>query len=286
MLGIGSYGFITSNQLWVLQQCSDSDVQRLKAINLLDVASNLGLSVSGIIISFILLENFKFLFATISMVLIATSLFLLFVNKKLIDEREAIKFSRSTDFTGSNNKNSKIIIYILFSVFLVGLIISQINSNYPLFLQKKFINLDTRSFSILFILNSMLVVLFQSPLVNAISKYNRIFIVGLGAFLLGFGMLFLNFAIYFYLAVISCIIYTLGEMLFFSVAQLICYEMALPNKKGSSIGIYRTVYAFSRVIGPTFGGIIFSTSPAMLWYVCGLFGLMSLLPAFYFRQLN
>ena len=55
--------------------------------------------------------------------------------------------------------------------------------------------------------------------------------IGYGAFLMGFGMFMLNFSFVFYLAIIACVIYTMGEMSFFSVAQLVCYQEGGAQKK-------------------------------------------------------
>jgi hypothetical protein len=58
VIGIGSYGFITSNHVWVLSRCQSGKSERLKAINILGVASNLGLGLSAVVIS--LLTNSGF----------------------------------------------------------------------------------------------------------------------------------------------------------------------------------------------------------------------------------
>ncbi len=54
--GIASYGFITSNHTWTLGVTTPP--MRLKAINILDAASNLGFGLAGAIISFIALPHF------------------------------------------------------------------------------------------------------------------------------------------------------------------------------------------------------------------------------------
>ncbi len=42
-IGLATYSFITANYLWVLNQSTSEEAHRLKAINLLSTASNLGL---------------------------------------------------------------------------------------------------------------------------------------------------------------------------------------------------------------------------------------------------
>jgi MFS family permease len=87
------------------------------------------------------------------------------------------------------------------------------------------------------------------------------------------------------MAIFSCIIYTMGEIIFFSVSQLVCYENGLQNKKGTSLGLYRMVYASSRVLGPTIGGFVYSLFGAsVIWTASGVIGVMCLLGCLYFKN--
>ena len=52
LLGLSSYAFKTSNNIWVLNECAESKKVKLKAINILYVATNLGIGISAIIINF------------------------------------------------------------------------------------------------------------------------------------------------------------------------------------------------------------------------------------------
>lgn len=281
ILGIGSYGFITSNYLWTLGNCSSEE--RLKAINLLDTVSNLGLAVAGTIIGFTSTQHFVNIFFLSSCALFIMAIYLIFYSKKTcIDTQD----DTSSQHMLSSSVNLKIKYYALACLFLVGLIISQIPSTYPIFLQQSFPEMGTLSFSILFILNAMLIVLFQAPLVNGLAKDNKIFLIGLGAFLLGLGMVLLNFSFFFAIAILSCLITTLGEILFFSIAQLICYEKSPAKKKGLGLGTYRMIYAASRVVGPAAGGMAYQQfSGQGLWLICFLLGIACFIPSFYFKKL-
>jgi predicted MFS family arabinose efflux permease len=87
-------------------------------------------------------------------------------------------------------------------------------------------------------------------------------------------MLMLSFTSFFVLAIVSCFITTIGEILFFSVSQLICYEKGTIRKKGHSLGMYRMVFAASRAIGPATGSLVYQRLGGdMLWYLCGFFWL-------------
>ena len=108
---------------------------------------------------------------------------------------------------------------------------------------------------------------------------------GIGASMIGGGMFILCFTNSFMLAIISCVIYTLGEMIFFSITQLVCYQQYDANNKGHSLGLYRTVYASSRVAGPLAGGLVFQHyGSETLWCLCGLIGLIALSLCLYYKN--
>jgi predicted MFS family arabinose efflux permease len=53
LMGLACYSFITANHIWVLDKC-DQEFQKLKAINILNSASNLGFGLSAAMIGFCL----------------------------------------------------------------------------------------------------------------------------------------------------------------------------------------------------------------------------------------
>ncbi|EKD73281.1 MAG: multidrug resistance protein, MFS family, partial [uncultured bacterium] len=193
----------------------------------------------------------------------------------------ALKYDRTPIATSTHTKadeytatKSNIIYFVLFSVFMAGLIISQTNSTYPIYLQHTFPSMGTKSFGILFTINTFFVVFLQTPLVNQLCNTNKSLLAGLGVLLLGTGMLILNFSYLFAIAILACIVTTIGEIVFFSVAQYICYANGPENKKGSRLGHYRTIYAASRIAGPVTGGFIYQNySGHTLWLCCFICGL-------------
>lgn len=279
ILGIGSYGFITSNHTWTLGCCQKDE--RLKVISMLDISSNLGLAISGIVIGFIPINHFHDLFILSSCFLCLIAIYIF-----LFTQNDLLKTEVVDDSKYFVSGNSIIKYYTLSCLFLVGLIISQTSSTYPIYLQKSFPGMGTTSFSILFTLNATIIVLFQAPILNSLAKQNKTFIVGLGASLLGWGMMLLNFSNFFTIAIVSCLITTLGEILFFSTAQLICYERSPAEKKGHALGMYRMVYAASRIVGPALGGVVYQQIGSQsLWSLCFLLGVLCLVPSLYLCRL-
>jgi len=275
-MGTASYGFITSNHLWVLAQCHHQE-ERLKAINLLSVASNLGLGLSAIVVGLMANYSFKSILALSGSLLFLSAIYFYLIEQEINPSHIHHVIENTAKTPDDAIKNKKLIYLVLACLFFTGLIVFQASTTYSIYIQKSFPDLGLKAISILFTLNSFLVVIFQASIINLLHTKNKILMIGIGAFLLGFARLMLSFSFIFSLAILSCLVYTLGEILFFSVAQFVCYQNGLEKKKGYALGTYRMVYASSRVLGPAVGGHIYQQFGAnMLWFICGLLGLLSL----------
>jgi len=270
-MGIATYGFKTSNSVWMLNHCQHDGKLKLKTLNISRAVMNLGFGLAGIIIGFLPGADFNKIFYSSSIILFSGAIFLsLQENNPII-----IKNQPMNETNKQENINKQYLYVILTCVFLIGLIVAQLGSTYPMYIKNSFPQLGIKAVSILFILDTFLIVFFQAPLVNRLNKQNSFFIASLGALSMGLGMLVLSLSFSFSLAILSCVIWTTGEMLFFPMAQLICYEKGAYDKKGNSMGVYQSIYAASTVLGPILGGYMFHFSNGnLIWYLCGILGLL------------
>lgn len=291
ILGIATYSFITSNYVFVLSYCKNSESNRLKAINILSVASNLGIALAALVIGELATNDFKFVFYLSGTLLFIIAILLASRQKKTIriDDQNADDKNINDSITIENmtSKPSHGIVKLaLVCLFFTGIIVSQLSTTYSIYLKETFPQLGIHAFSIFFFFNTCLVVIFQNYLVNKLSDKNKVLMIGVGSFFIGSGMLLLTFSIYFVFALLSCIVYSVGEMIFFSMVQLFCYQRGSYNRKGSSLGAYRMVYASSRFIGPTVGGsIYYYLGGNTMWYFSGLTGLVFLLLCNHYKEL-
>jgi len=281
-LGFSAYGFKTSNNVWMLGLCKNDALLRYKAISISHVAANFGLGLSGALIASMTTYGFQSIFCLSSLLLLCSALYLLFQNNTDVDIPLSIKKQHYDNHT---NVSQRILLLVISCVFFVGLIIAQLGATYPLYIQESFPHLGINAVSILFILDTFLIVFFQAPLASMAGKQNKLLVTGLGALLMGLGMLVLSYSSIFFMAIFSCIIWTTGEMLFISTAQLLCYEQSSNQRKGQSLGLFQTVFASSNVIGPTLGGIIYQNwGGNLLWHCSMLIGIMCFFLCWYFSR--
>lgn len=292
LLGIASYGFITANYLFVLSYCKENEMQKLRAINILSTTSNIGLGLTAMIISTIYSFGFQNIFLITSCILfILAYLSFIISNQNNLPENNLINDSNQLSIENLelplNKKNNQITALILVSVFFVGLIVAQLSTTYSAYIRETYPELGVKAVTSLFALNSFIVVVLSTPLGDCIKKFNKIMIIGIGGFLIGFGMFMLTFSGPFILAIFACIAYTIGEIIFFSMTQLVCYQNSLKNQKGKNLGFYRMIYASSRVTGPAMGGIVYTKfGGRIIWLMSGIIGLLCLISGWLFRKRN
>lgn len=287
IVGYCCYSFMTANNIWLLKQSGHDASLRLKGINMTRAASNLGLGIAGIIIGSVSVAQFKVLFVYSSVTLLASAFYFYYMVNDTENTKSVIKPSTNSTTHSRMSSNKSLMVVMLNCTFFISLIIAQLSVTYPIYIQQLFSSMGTSAISILFILDTFLIVIFQVPLINNIKRFNAITSVGVGALLMGLGMYILNFSTFFSVAIISCIVWTTGEIIFFGMSQFICYEAGEEKKKGQTLGIYQAIYASGRILGASLGGYIFDIfGSRTLWEICMLIGLYCFLICLYFRKDN
>lgn len=281
LLGITSYSFKTSNNVWILNQCRYQESEKLKAINIIFTASNLGIGLSALLIALLANIGFHSIFLGTSILLFGATFYLIWIKRTCTTNLNNLAdlSTASTEEVIATNEKSNIVLWTILScVFLISLIFAQLSATYSLYIENRFPSMGINAISILFIMNCLLIIFFQTPLVNAFARYNKMLIAGIGAFFLCFGMFMLSFSYVFTLAIIANVVYTFGEMLFIAMAQLICYQLGATKKKGQSLGLYQTIFAIGIVMGPFLGSLVYQNiSSNAVWYICGAIGIICLI---------
>lgn len=287
VMGMASYVFMTANHLWILNQCQTQSA-RLQAISLVSVASNLGLSISAILVGIFAKNGFCRLFEMSFVAMLFAVAYGAWLVCDVATQRET-----HTTLIPTPAKNSpsiatypqSIVKLVLFFVFIVGAVIAQSSTTYSTYIKDTFPDFGMQGVSFLFLLNSSMVVLLQAPLTTLMAERDKLSLIGWGAFLVAVSMITLPLAPAFGVVAVGMILHTLGEIIFFAPAQFVCYESAPAAARGRSIGKYRTVYACSRVGAPALGGYIYQQfSGDILWYGCAVLGVLALLLCYYVKQ--
>lgn len=161
-------------------------------------------------------------------------------------------------------------------LFFNAVVTVQLRVTYPIYL-KDYYELSLRAFSHLFAFSSFVIVLIEVPLLTWVKNCHQGFITGTGALLICFGLAMLPLGHTMSFAYFSAFIWTLGEILFFpTILSLMLSNVE--DRRGHYMGIYQTMFSFSMLLGPVLGTSLYSFWHAdMLWLVCGLIGIASLI---------
>jgi MFS family permease len=163
------------------------------------------------------------------------------------------------------------------SAFVITALYSQLKTSFPFYLHHYY-HFNVQLFSYLYLINTLLIALFQIPVLSSLKNINKNLIVGVGGLLVGLGLFILPFDNTYTLAVISCVLWTFGEILFFSVVQVLMYEQAPQHAKGKAMGVYQMLWAFASMVGPAAGSWLYEfDNGKLVWYLCGFLGLLCLL---------
>lgn len=157
-------------------------------------------------------------------------------------------------------------IYLLLVLFVVLLVFNQSQSTFPLFLKNQLL-FNEKLISFIFTLNGLLIVLFQVPLTCYLKQHcsNRAYLYGVLFLCLGFGM---NVWFKSYDCILlSCILWTVGEMIFFP-AHLANLMRANETHTGLSMGLYQVISSASQLGAPIVGTFLYALNPDYLWYSC------------------
>lgn len=284
--GIGVYSFQASNNLVVINECRGDREKKLKAINILYNAANVGLGVSAIIVAIFSSYGFRYLFLSTAALFFMCAAGLAWQTfKRGAGPRVAPEAPAEETAVADIPARQSVLWLSLACLLIVGMMTAQLGTTYPTYVTAHFPDMGVGGIGFLFTMNSLLVVLFQTPLVNKFSKSNSIHMMGIGAFFFALGMFMLVIPLGFVWAVASCVVYTLGEMVFSAMAQLVCYDHAAADKKGRGLGLYQATNGFGLVVGPAVGAWVYQhAGDGALWYTCGGLGLFCLIACSYYKR--
>lgn len=282
LMGFASYTFKTANTYSALAYCEDSGNQKLTAINLLYMSANLGGGISMLVVSLLSGYGFAIVFSIAIVFGILPGAYFCRRAQKIPTPIMIPKSNSEEKQTVASQNSQRFLLFMALSIlFLGGLIFAQLNSTYTIYLAEKFPAWGLNGRSMMSIVNIVLILLFQAPLIGLFAAFNKLYLAGVGGFLLGAGFFAVSVSPFFAIALLGCAVYTIGEMFLVSMTQLVCYEGAAVKNRGRNIGWSQGVGALSRMVGAILGSEIYHYQGGdAVWYYCLYVGVFSLLLGF------
>lgn len=243
--------------------------QRKAAVALNRLAINLGMSVGPAVGGLLAAISFPMLFVVDAATSLAAGLFL----SVMISRRSGAEVTHrdAREPGGSGLFRDRQMWVFLAGVFLCYVVFLQLDAALPLYLVRD-LNLPVSFFGLLFVLNTVLIVLIEVPLNLAMSSWTHRHALTFGALLLSIGFGGFVFTSGPFSVAAMVVIWTFGEMVFLPTAATYAGEVAPPGRRGEYVGAYSTTFGVALMLGPWLGTVVLDHFGAVtLWSaVCGL----------------
>jgi predicted MFS family arabinose efflux permease len=156
-------------------------------------------------------------------------------------------------------------LFFLLCVLPVVVVFFQHISSMPLFIVRD-LGLSAATFGLLFSLNCILIVILEVPLNASTSHWSHRRTLALGALLSGAGFGIMAFARGVPMLVLSVVVWTFGEMLFFPSSAAYATDAAPEERRGEYSGLYTMTFSLAFAIGPWAGTVVLERAGArVLW---------------------
>ncbi|QDU54737.1 MFS transporter [Aeoliella mucimassa] len=234
---------------------------RSRAFALQRLAANLGFAFGGLMGGVVASYDYRLLFVVNGSTTLVAGLVLLWYFRLQRLPGEA----KPSEVRVPGPVTDPVFIVFLGLFLLSTLVFFQLLSNYTLYLHGPY-SLSERQIGILFAVNTLIVVIFEMPLVDWVKRWPAVRVVGWGCALscLGFGIL--PFGSTFGFAIFGMAIVSLGEMLCMPLAASYAANRSPVGAEGQYIGWWSMSIALAFVLGPAIGSWLYSITPNLVWY--------------------
>lgn len=274
VMGTVNSAFSPANRVYIMNICPEA--MRAQVTNIRYTVINLGVGSGVFLCGWLSQFNIILPFFFNSAIMLLAAVFL-YANGDFV---KSVPNALSNTLQTSAENLHKVAIFFWVNLgfaFLMQVSFSQLRVTFPLYLYQ-FYHINQLSFSHLFLLNCILIIALQIPLSTMLSRFNTYIVAGFGSMVIGLGFVLLIFSHQYWWAVLSTAIWTLGEMVFFPLSQLLTYELAPGHRKGWSMGLYQLTYAAANMAGPALGSLLLAHGHAQwIWLLSGLFGVVTML---------
>ena len=270
--------------------------QRKQAFALSRLAVNLGMSVGPAIGGILALYSFRILFFADGVTSILAALVLMFgwpatlrtnASEPKWDDPEdlgreieaegASLLAASHPVADLRAFRNRRMLYFLVALIPSQLVFFQLTSTVPLFLVH-YLRLPESIYGTVFTLNTLMIVVLELPLNNAMAQWSHRRTLTLGAFLyaIGFGSFALAKGPMGIFAAV--VVWTFGEMILMPGSAAYAAEIAPTGRRGEYMGLYTMSFSFAFSLGPWLGAMLLERhGPQALWGIALVSGCISTL---------
>jgi len=254
--------------------------KRASGFGIRRVAFNLAVVIGPVIGGFVAARSYLALFiidAVISAI-VALLVFLLIPETKPQAQPGEKEESTGESFAGYLKvlRDGRFIAFTLVSL-LTWLVYMNMNTTLGVFLRDEY-GIPASGYGTIISINAAMVVLMQFPITRRAEKQPPMLMMALGAFFIAAGLVLYGFVGTFAWFAVAIAILTIGEMIAIPISNAVVARFAPEEMRGRYNFIYGLSWGISFAVGPYLAGRIMDNyDPNLLWYACGIVGLLSVL---------
>lgn len=232
-----------------------------RAMALMRLAVNLGMSVGPALGGFLAGRSFRLLFWCDAISCITAGVVLFFV------------FRSREDAAPKRNSRANILTPWFdfhfacfgFCNFLLSVVFFQLLGTYVLYFDEVY-GMAKSQIGLVLAINTLTIVLLEMVLVRSVERRNTLRVIAVGYLFSGVGFCILPFGHGVWWAAFSVLLWTIGEMLSMPLAASFAASRSGPEERGNYMGAYSMTYAAAFVVAPIVGMWAYSLKPNFVWY--------------------
>jgi MFS family permease len=242
------------------------------------VAFNLAIVIGPVIGGFVAARSYLGLFILDAIIsaIVALMVFMLIPETKPAAPEGHVQESTRETFAGYLRvlRDGKFIAFTLVCL-LTWFIYMNMNTTLGVFLRDQH-GLPESGYGWLISINAAMVVLFQFTITRRIEKNPPMLMMALGTFFIATGLLLYGLVGTFWLFVVAMAILTVGEMVTIPIANAVVAAFAPEDMRGRYNFVYGISWGISFAVGPYLAGLVMDNyNPNLLWYACGIIGMVA-----------
>lgn len=280
--------------------------RRKTAFALNRLAINLGMSIGPVVGGFLSLINFDFLFYVDGITSLLAGGFLMIAkfgkteagNKKAEFRKTEVADDSLNNISPASSilkpvssiKHQESIFhdkrFLLFMLSLIpaNIVFFQHIGAMPIFIVRD-LGLRESVYGMLMAINTVMIIFIEVPLNNAMSNWSDRKAAALGALLCGIGFGAMAFAHEIIFLIVTIVIWTFGEMIYFPASASYISSVSPEERRGEYMGYFQMTFSFALMTGPWIGTIVLENfGSVILWSAAFMFAALSAVMFFFFKE--
>ncbi|WP_416825841.1 MDR family MFS transporter [Ectobacillus polymachus] len=263
---------------------------RLMVFNLRYGAINIGFAV-GPILGLKLgtaSQALPFLLAAVVYTIYMISLLIQFQNHPILEiqQEDHVTMKESLYIIGKDS----VLYFTIIGLILSNAVYSQFSTNLSQYFANSGVFKDgVRIFSYVLTINAVTVVFLQFPITRIGKKYSALVSIMIGSLIVSIGLFCIGFAKEEWIVYTCTVLFTIGEVLMFSMTDLFIDQISPPHAKGAYFGAMG-FNGFGSVLGPWVGGILLEhygiEYGGIVFVMIAVFGMISFPILFFVKVLH